>query len=101
MKEAGTQEGCIEQLNRLFTECVYSDTPRVDDANRFRVDELELKPEMQAKVETAWDKVNSENLAELSDYDGYRAEFLRLFGFGIDGVDYEADISPLIDENFL
>jgi enoyl-[acyl-carrier protein] reductase/trans-2-enoyl-CoA reductase (NAD+) len=56
---------------------------------------------MQAKVEAAWAKVNSENLAELSDYDGYRSEFLRLFGFGIDGVDYDADISPLVEENFI
>lgn len=101
MKEEGTQEGCIEQLHRLFKECIYSDQPRVDSDNRFRVDELELKREMQAKIESAWEKVTSENLAELSDYDGYRAEFLRLFGFGIDGVDYDADINPLVDDSFL
>ncbi len=101
MKEEGTQEGCIEQLRRLFKECIYSDQPRLDSDNRFRVDELELKREMQAKVESAWEKVTSENLAELSDYDGYRADFLRLFGFGIDGVDYDADINPLVDDNFL
>jgi enoyl-[acyl-carrier protein] reductase/trans-2-enoyl-CoA reductase (NAD+) len=101
MKQAGSQEGCIEQLYRLFTECVYSDSPRLDQDNRFRVDELELKPEMQAKVEAAWAKVNSDNLAELSDYDGYRSEFLRLFGFGIDGVDYDAEVSPIVEENFI
>jgi len=101
MKLAGSQEGCIEQLYRLFTECVYSENPRLDQDNRFRVDELELKPEMQAKVEAAWAKVTSENLAELSDYDGYRSEFLRLFGFGIEGVDYDADVSPLVEEHFI
>jgi enoyl-[acyl-carrier protein] reductase/trans-2-enoyl-CoA reductase (NAD+) len=101
MKQAGSQEGCIEQLFRLFTECVYSDSPRLDQDSRFRVDELELKPEMQAKVEAAWAKVGSENLAELSDYDGYRSEFLRLFGFGIDGVDYDADVSPLVEDHFI
>jgi len=101
MKQAGTQEGCIEQLHRLFIECIYSDSPRLDQDNRFRVDELELKPEMQAKVEAAWAKVTSDNLAELSDYDGYRSEFLRLFGFGIDGVDYDLDVSPLVEESFL
>ncbi|MFT6407747.1 MAG: enoyl-[acyl-carrier protein] reductase/trans-2-enoyl-CoA reductase (NAD+) [Arenicella sp.] len=101
MKQAGSQEGCIEQLYRLFSECVYSDSPRLDEDNRFRVDELELEPQMQAKVEATWAKVNSENLAELSDYDGYRSEFLRLFGFGIDGVDYDADLSPLVEESFL
>lgn len=101
MKEAGTHEGCIEQLHRLFSECVYSDSPRLDENNRFRVDELELKPEMQTKVEAVWAKVTSDNLADLSDYDGYRSEFLRLFGFGVDGVDYETDVSPLIEERFL
>jgi len=101
MKEAGTHEGCIEQLHRLFKECVYNDKPRLDNDNRFRVDELELKPEMQAKVEAAWEQVNSDNLAQFSDYDGYRAEFLRLFGFGLASVDYDADISPLVDERFV
>jgi enoyl-[acyl-carrier protein] reductase/trans-2-enoyl-CoA reductase (NAD+) len=101
MKEEGTQEGCIEQLYRLFTECIYNDSPRLDENNRFRVDELELRRELQAKIEAVWDKVHSDNLAELSDYDGYRSEFLRLFGFGIDGVDYDADVNPLIEENFL
>jgi len=101
MKEAGTHEGCIEQLHRLFKECVYNDKPRLDNDNRFRVDELELKPEMQAKVEAAWEQVNSDNLAQFSDYDGYRTEFLRLFGFGLASVDYDADISPLVDERFV
>ncbi len=101
MKEAGTHEGCIEQLHRLFKECIYNDKPRLDNDNRFRVDELELKPEMQAKVEAAWEQVNSDNLAQFSDYDGYRAEFLRLFGFGLASVDYDADISPLVDERFV
>ena len=101
MKAEGTHEGCIEQLHRLFTECLYSDSPRLDDVNRFRVDELELTPEMQAKVEAIWPQVTTENLNELSDFAGYKAEFLRLFGFGVEGVDYDADISPLVDAEFL
>jgi len=56
---------------------------------------------MQAKVEAAWEQVNSDNLAQFSDYDGYRTEFLRLFGFGLASVDYDADISPLVDERFV
>ena len=59
MKEEGTHEGCIEQLQRLFTECLYSDEPRLDDQARFRVDELELSPEVQAKVEAIWPQVNN------------------------------------------
>jgi len=101
MKAAGTHEGCIEQLHRLFKECVYSDSPRMDDDNRYRVDELELTPEMQAKVEAIWPTVTTENLNSLSDFAGYKAEFLRLFGFGIEGVDYDADVSPLVDADFV
>lgn len=101
MKAEGTHEGCIEQLDRLFKECIYSDSPRLDSDNRFRVDELELTPEMQAKVEAIWPQVTTENLHELSDFDGYKKEFLRLFGFEIDGVDYDADVSPLVDAEFL
>ena len=101
MKEAGTHEGCIEQLHRLFDECIYSDAPRLDDENRFRVDELELDPAMQAKVEAVWPQVTTENLHDLSDFKGYRAEFLRLFGFGVDGVDYEQDLDPRVEESFL
>lgn len=100
MKAAGTHEGCIEQLARLFDECIYSSAPRLDSDRRFRVDELELLPEMQASVEAIWPTVTTENLREVSDFAGYQAEFLRLFGFGIDGVDYEADVSPLVDAQF-
>ena len=101
MKAAGTHEGCIEQLDRLFKECIYNSSPRIDDEQRFRVDELELLPEMQAKVEAIWPQVTTENLNELSDFDGYKSEFLRLFGFAIDGVDYDADLSPMVEADFI
>lgn len=101
MKEQGTHEGCIEQLARLFTECIYAEQPRLDDDKRFRVDELEMKPELQASVEALWPQVTSENLNELTDFAGYQAEFLRLFGFGVDGVDYEADVSPIVEQSFM
>ncbi|MEM7357756.1 MAG: enoyl-ACP reductase FabV [Pseudomonadota bacterium] len=100
MKAEGTHEGCIEQLGRLYEECIYASQPRIDDDQRFRVDELEMKPEMQAKVEAAWAQVTTENLADLSDFSGYQAEFLRLFGFGVEGVDYDADVDPVVPANF-
>src|SRR5690606_19909083 len=92
MKEEGTNEGCIEQLQRLFTECLYSDEARLDEAGRFRVDDKELRPETQAKVEAIWPQVTEENLFELTDFKGYNSDFLKLFGFGVEGVDYDADI---------
>lgn len=97
MKEEGTHEGCIEQLYRLYSECLYTDTPRLDDEGRARVDELELKPEIQKAVEEAWDSITTETIPTATDFEGYQAEFLRLFGFGIDGVDYDADVNPVVD----
>ena len=94
MKANGTHEGCIEQLYRLFTECLYSANPRTDEVGRLRVDELEMQPEVQASVAQAWANINTENLAELTDFTGYKEEFLRLFGFEMCGVDYDADVNP-------
>ena len=96
MKEDGSHEGCIEQLYRLYSECIYSDNPRLDEEGRLRVDELELRPEIQDKVSSAWAKVTTDNLSELTDFIGYRQEFLKLFGFGLDGVDYDADVDPVV-----
>ena len=101
MKAQGTHEGCIEQLGRLFKECIYAENPRLDSDNRYRVDELELIPELQAKVEAIWPQVTSDNLTELSDFAGYQSEFLRLFGFGVSGVDYDQDVDPLVTADFL
>ena len=101
MQEEGTHEGCIEQLARLFDDCLYNNTPRLDDENRFRVDDLELKPELQASIEAIWPQVTTENLHELSDFSAYQSEFLRLFGFGIEGVDYSADVSPVVETQFV
>lgn len=100
MKEAGTHEGCIEQLYRLYTECLYNESPRLDDQHRLRVDDLELDPAIQAKVEAIWPEVTTDNLNELTDFAVYQAEFLRLFGFGVAGVDYDADTSPLVEADF-
>ena len=93
MKRDGSHEGCIEQLYRLYTECLYNADPRTDNEGRLRVDELELRPEVQAVVADAWAKISTDNLAELADFAGYKHEFLALFGFDIDGVDYAADVA--------
>lgn len=101
MKAEGSHEGCIEQLQRLFTEGLYTATPRLDDYNRLRMDNLELDAVIQEQVEAIWPSVTEENLFELTDYKGYNAAFLNLFGFGAEGVDYEADVDALVEESFL
>ncbi|WP_086933013.1 enoyl-ACP reductase FabV [Agarilytica rhodophyticola] len=94
MKEDGSHEGCIEQLYRLFSEGLYSDKPRLDEANRLRMDERELREEVQGAVEKIWPTVTEENLFEATDYKGYADEFLKLFGFGLNSIDYDEDIAP-------
>jgi enoyl-[acyl-carrier protein] reductase/trans-2-enoyl-CoA reductase (NAD+) len=97
MKAAGSHEGCIEQMQRLFATQLYSPSgPRFDDAGRVRVDDLEMKPDVQAAVAKIWPGVTTENLAALTDIAGYRSEFLKLFGFGLAGINYDAEIEPHI-----
>jgi len=97
MKADGSHEGCIEQLYRLFTEGLYAETPRFDEEGRLRMDELELRPEIQAAVAQSWAKITTDNLRQLTDFAGYKHEFLALFGFDIPGIDYEADVNPEVD----
>lgn len=101
MKEAGSHQGCIEQIDLLFRESLYGESPRLDDDGRLRTDYLELLPEIQAKVEKLWAEITDENLSEISDMQGYKDEFLKLFGFGFDGVDYDADVDPVVAINNL
>lgn len=95
MKEIGNHEGCIEQIQRLFADHLSSGSaPTLDDRGRIRIDDWEMSEPVQAAVHEAWDKVTTANLSELSDFSGYKSEFLRLFGFGLEGVDYEAETDP-------
>lgn len=94
MKAEGSHEGCIEQLYRLFTEGLYCDNPRLDNEGRLRMDELEMRPNIQDKVAESWAKISTENLHSLTNFEGYKQDFLGLFGFNIAGVDYEADVNP-------
>jgi len=96
MKARGVHEGCIEQVNRLFRESLYGDLRGFDDEGRLRADDLELDPEVQAEVAAIWEQIDTDNLKTLSDFDGYRREFLQLFGFEVDGVDYDADVDPVV-----
>lgn len=98
MKELNIHEGCIEQINRMFRTQLYKDGGAdLDDTARIRMDDWELRDDVQSQVKALWPQITNDNIFELSDYQGYKDEFLKLFGFGIAGIDYEADVSTLVD----
>lgn len=100
MREEGLHEGCMEQIYRMFSERLYKadgSKPEVDDANRLRLDDWELREDIQQHCRDLWPQITTENLSELTDYREYKAEFLKLFGFGIEGIDYDADVNPAVE----
>lgn len=97
MKERGVHEGCIEQVDGLFRDSLYGADPYLDEEGRLRADRKELDPEIQAAVGELWEQINTETLHQLSDFEGYKREFLQLFGFEVDGVDYDADVNPRVE----
>ncbi len=94
MKAAGSHEDTIEQMDRLLRGRLYNGNPQPDEAGRIRVDDWEMAADVQTLVGERWAQVNTENLSELGDFDGYQKSFLRLFGFGLAGVDYDAESDP-------
>ena len=94
MKAKGLHEGCIEQIQRLFATRL-AGNPQPDEDGRIRIDDWEMREDIQAEVAALWEKVSTENLADISDIAGYRAEFLKLFGFGLEGINYEAEAEPM------
>ena len=97
MKAKGTHEGCIEQMQRLFATQLYNGSKlQFDRAGRVRVDDWEMRPEIQDAISAIWPQVTTENLATLTDIAGYQTEFLKLFGFGLPGVNYDAEVEPHI-----
>ncbi|MFM2614379.1 enoyl-ACP reductase FabV [Vibrio campbellii] len=94
MKEKGTHERCIEQMQRLFTTKLY-DQPKVpvDGERLIRIDDLELAPEVQKEVSALLEQMNADNFAQIGDYEGFKDEFMKLNGFNFEGVDYTQDIS--------
>ena len=93
MKEKGIHEGCIEQMNRLFRDRLYAGGKvPTDSEGRIRVDDWEMRDDVQAEVKKFWATVDTEHLGAEADQRGYHTDFLRLFGFGFAGVDYSADV---------
>lgn len=98
MKAKNLHEGTIEQMIRLFKERLYTSDGKIplDEKGRVRIDNLELREDVQKEVNEIWPTLNTENINEYADFEAYHSEFLKLFGFGIDGIDYDADVDQLV-----
>ncbi len=98
MKEKGIHEGCIEQIQRLYSERLYSgEEMLLDDNGRIRIDDWEMRDDVQNEVSKLWDIATTENLSEIGDLKGYSDDFYNLFGFKVDGVDYDADVNEMVE----
>ena len=97
MKEEGIHEGCIEQIQRLYQDRLYTGKPiSTDEKGRIRVDDWEMRDDVQEKIANLWQQATTESLPEIGDLKGYRKDFLNLFGFDIEGVDYKADSDEMV-----
>jgi enoyl-[acyl-carrier protein] reductase / trans-2-enoyl-CoA reductase (NAD+) len=97
MKAKGIHEGCIEQIQRLYSERLYSgETVSLDDNGRIRIDDWEMREDVQTEVAELWKVATTENLNEIGDLVGYSNDFFNLFGFKVDGVDYAADVNEMV-----
>jgi enoyl-[acyl-carrier protein] reductase/trans-2-enoyl-CoA reductase (NAD+) len=97
MKEEGIHEGCIEQIQRLYQDRLFTNEPVLtDEKGRIRIDDWEMRDDVQAKVAKLWLEATTESLSEIGDLPGYKNDFLNLFGFEFEGVDYEADTDEMV-----
>jgi enoyl-[acyl-carrier protein] reductase/trans-2-enoyl-CoA reductase (NAD+) len=97
MKSEGLHEGCIEQIQRLFADRLYNgNSIPTDDKGRIRIDDWEMREDVQKQVKTLWETATTENIAQIGDLAGYKQDFLNLFGFGFDGIDYQLDTEEMV-----
>lgn len=96
MKEKGIHEGCIEQIQRLYSERLFGGNLALDDKGRIRIDDWEMRDDVQEEIAKLWESATSENLSEIGDLQGYSDEFFSLFGFKVPGVDYNADVNEMV-----
>ena len=98
MKAEGIHEGTIEQIQRLYQDRIYngSEVP-TDEKGRIRIDDWEMRDDIQEKVAALWEKATTENLKEIGDLEGYRKDFYQLFGFDVEGIDYKADVNEMVE----
>ncbi len=92
MKEKDIHEGCIEQMVRLFADKLFVDNPVTDEKGQLRLDDWEMRKDVQSEVMKLWDEVTTENVRQLTDVEGYWEDFYHLFGFKFDNIDYSKDV---------
>lgn len=97
MKEKNLHEGCIEQIQRLFEDRLYSSDKKLDSVGRIRVDDWEMREDVQAEVAELWTQLNTDTLSKISDIEGFRQEFFNLFGFNFNKIDYNKDVETNIE----
>lgn len=97
MKEEGIHEGCIEQIQRLFQDRLYADKIPTDDKGRIRIDDWEMRADVQARVAELWKEATTETLPKMGDLKGYEKDFFNLFGFMVEGVDYDEDVNEIVE----
>ena len=98
MKENGTHEGCIEQIQRLYSERLYTGKDILtDEKGRIRIDDLEMNEKVQEKIAKLWIEATTENLSDIGDLEGYRSDFHHLFGFGYPNIDYKSDSNEMVN----
>ena len=96
MKTAGVHEGCIEQIYRLYKERLFLDEIPLDSEGRIRIDDYEMRPDIQEEIADLWQQATTETLPEIGDLKGYSKEFFNLFGFEMEGVDYEKEADEMV-----
>ena len=95
MKEKGLHEVCIHQMHRLFHDYLYTESPLpLDDEGRVRLDDWEMREDVQREVARRWGRARTDNIQDLADVEGFRAEYLNYHGFGVAGIDYAAEVEP-------
>ncbi|MBS9774491.1 MAG: trans-2-enoyl-CoA reductase family protein [Tenacibaculum sp.] len=98
MKEKGIHEGCIEQIQRLYSERLFTGNEiPLDEKGRIRIDDLEMSTDVQEEVAKLWEEATTENLSKIGDLEGYKNDFFNLFGFKVKGVDYDKDVNELVN----
>jgi len=97
MKEMGIHEGCIEQMYRLYHDKLYVKKPVLDQDGRLRVDDWEMRADVQERIAKIWPEIRNENIDQYCDIDGYWEDFYQMFGFRLPSVDYTKDIDPAVN----